>query len=118
MGVEDAISREFVEDLLTSFLSNALGLELHVSIDSLERLPLHHRERLQSIAVEPVVWVAWAANRGVVVATGRYDAEQSRRLDAHVMLIDWWIPPGVHHSSWWRANPKRTTEWTAGRTRP
>jgi hypothetical protein len=104
-----------VEDLLTAFLSGALGLELHMSIDTLERLPPVHRERLQTIGVESVIWVGWQTNVGVVAATGRYDHDQSQRLGEHVMLIDWWIPPNTHHSSWWRANPKHPTEWTAGR---
>jgi hypothetical protein len=116
--MEAEVSRRLVEDLLTSFLISALGLELHVNIDKLERLPPNHRERLQAIAVEPIVWVAWQTGLGVVAATGRYDRDQSLCLGAHVMLIDWWIPPNTHHSSWWRANPKRATEWTAGRARP
>ncbi|SRR5258708_38311289 len=116
--MEAEVSRQLVEDLLTSFLNSALGLELHVNIDKLERLPPNHRERLQATAVEPIVWVAWQTSLGVVAATGRYDRDQSLCLGAHVMLIDWWIPPNTHHSSWWRANPKHPTEWTAGRARP
>ena len=112
--MEASISRQSIEDLLTSFLSAALGLELHLGIDKLERLPVAHRERFQAIATEPIIWVAWDSDQGVVVATGRYDSDQSRRVGAHVMLIEWWIPPNTHHSGWWRANPKRLTEWTAG----
>jgi hypothetical protein len=116
--MEAAISPELIEDLLTSFLSSAVGLELHVNIDTLERLPPKHRERLQAIAGESLIWVAWKANLGVVAATGRYDHDQSRHLGAHVMLIEWWIPPDTHHASWWHANPRRPTEWTAGRGYP
>jgi hypothetical protein len=112
--MEASVSRQFIEGLLTSFLSAALGLELHVSIDKLERLPEAHRERLQALETEPIIWVAWESNRGVVIATGNYDADQSRRVGAHVLMIQWWIPPDTHHAGWWRANPKRLTEWTAG----
>jgi hypothetical protein len=116
--MEGEAPRKLVEDLLTAFLSGALGLELHERIDTLERLPLNHRERFQAIAVEPIIWVAWVTSLGVVSVAGRYDSEQSRRTYSHVLLIEWWIPPDTHHASWWRADPKRPTEWTAGRTRP
>jgi hypothetical protein len=114
--MEAEVSRQLVEELLTSFLSAALGLELHVSIDTLERLPLNHRERFQATAAEPIIWVSWRTNLGIVAATGRYDHDHSRRMTAHVMLIEWWIPPDTHHAGWWRANPKRPTEWTVGRS--
>src|SRR5258708_9099701 len=115
-GMEAEIPGQVVEDLLTSFLSAALGLELHVSIDTLERLPLNHRDRLQAVAVERIIWVAWQTNLGVVLPTARYHHQHSRRMTAHAMLIEWWIPPDTHHAGWWRANPKRPTEWTAGRS--
>ena len=78
-----------VEDLLTFFLSAAVGLELQERIDQLERLPTGHRHRLAVSSDEPVTWIAWATDAGVVIATGRYDPDQSRRLTAHVLLIDW-----------------------------
>jgi len=109
------ISRKLIEDLLSSFLTGALGLELHERIEQLERLPARHRERLEALE-ESAVWVAWVTDRGVVSATGRYDADQSQRTYSHVILIEWWmIPSDTHHSSWWRADPKHPTEWTAGR---
>ena len=106
--------RKLVEDLLIAFLSGALGLELHERIDEVGKLPVRHQERLE----ETPIWVAWVTNLGVVSATGRYDPEQSRRTYAHVMLIEWWAPPDNHHISWWRADPKHPTEWTAGRSYP
>ena len=114
----DESTPQLVEDLLSSFLFGALGLELFVNIDKLERLPSVHRKRLQAIATEHLAWVAWQTDRGVVAATGRYYRDQSRQLNAHVMFIEWWIPPDTHHAGWWRADPERPTEWTVGRTRP
>jgi hypothetical protein len=114
---EEDVSRKLIEDLLTSFLIGALGLELHVNIEELETLPASRRLRLQ-LEVEDdaeLVWVAWQTNVGVVAATGRYDHEQSRRSSTHALLIEWWMPPDTHHRSWWRANPQHLTEWTAGR---
>jgi hypothetical protein len=107
-----------VEDLLTSFLKHAVGLEMHERILKMEKLPKSHRLSAQPEANGEPIWVAWVTEKGVVSATGSYDDDQSRRLGAHVMLIEWWIPPGIHHSSWWRANPRRPSEWTAGRSRP
>jgi hypothetical protein len=108
------IARKLVEDLLSSFFADALGLELHEAIEQLARLPARHRERLEALE-ESAIWVAWVTDRGVVSATGRYDADQSRRTYSHVILIEWWISSDSHHFSWWRADPKHPTEWTAGR---
>src|ERR1700730_9865106 len=110
--------RLIIEDLLTSFLSSAVGLNLYERIEQWERLPKGHRHSLEVRSDEPVSWIAWTTDAGVIIATGRYDPDQSRRLTAHVLLIEWWIPPDIHHVSWWRADPQRPTEWTAGRTRP
>src|SRR5712664_3914681 len=93
------LSRAQVEDLLSSFLSGALVLELHQRIEQLEKLPASHRERLAALEESPI-WIAWVTDRGVVSATGRYDPEQSRRTYSHVVLIEYWIPPDTHHARW------------------
>ena len=111
------ISRAQIEDLLSSFLAGALGLELHQRIEQLEKLPAPHRGRLEVLEESPI-WIAWMTERGVVSATGRYDAEQSRRTYSHVIFIEHWTPADIHHASWWRADPQHPTEWTAGRGGP
>jgi len=116
--VHAEISRTFVEDLLTSFMSAALGLEMEQRIEQLERLPTGYRERFEGISEEGAPWVAWATGLGVIAATGRYDHERSLLISAHVVLIEWWIPPNTHHESWWRADRDRPREWTAGRGSP
>ena len=108
------LSRAQIEDLVSSFLSGALGLELRQRIEQPDKLPASHRERLAALE-ETAIWIAWVTNLGVVSATGRYDSEQSRRAYSHVVLIEYWIPPDSHHASWWRADPQHPTEWTAGR---
>jgi hypothetical protein len=113
--MEAEVSRKFVEDLLTSFLSAALGLNLHEPIEQLERLPPSYRQKLDALLSEEVIWVAWMTALGVVAATGHYDHERSRQIGAHVLLIEWWIAPDTHHVSWWRADANRSNEWTAGR---
>jgi hypothetical protein len=117
LAAEPEVPREIIADLLTSFLFGALGLELIENIDRLQRLPVEHRKRLREIQAEDLTWVAWRTDRGVVAATGRYYRDQSRRSNAHIMFIEWWIPPDTHHAGWWRADPERPSEWTAGRGR-
>jgi hypothetical protein len=112
---EAHISRQFVEDLLTSFLTGALGFELLVNIEDLEKLPASYQLRLQPGVDAKLAWVAWHTNVGIVAATGCYDLDQSRRSSAHVLIIEWWISRDTHHRSWWRANLQQPTEWTAGR---
>jgi len=116
--MEAEVSQKIVEGLLTSFMSAALGLDMHERIEQLERLPTWYRERLEVILRENLTWVAWVTSLGVIAATGRYDHERSRQISAHVVLIEWWIPPDTHHVSWWRADPDRPHEWTAGRGPP
>jgi hypothetical protein len=114
----DEVPPQLIEELLTCFLFGALGLELRVKIDTLRRLPVDHRKRMQTIAAEHLAWVAWQTDCGVVAATGRYYRDLSRRLNVHVMFIEWWISSDTHHAGWWRANPERPTEWTVGRGGP
>ncbi len=111
---EREISQKLIEDLLIAFLSGALGLELHQRIEQQDKLPAAHRDRLEAMEGTPS-WIAWVTNVGVVTATGRYDADQSRRTYSHIIFIERWMPDDTHHASWWGANPQRPTEWTAGR---
>jgi hypothetical protein len=113
--MEAEVPRKFVEDLLTSFLSAALGLIMHERVEQFEKLPTSYRQKIEALIGQDVIWVAWLTALGVVAATGRYDHERSRQISAHVLLIEWWIPPDTHHVSWWRADANRSNEWTAGR---
>lgn len=110
MGVE--ISQRVVEDLLTSFMSAALGLDMHERMEQLDALPMWYRQRLEPLLKENGTWIAWTTGLGVVTATGRYDPQRSRQTNKHVLLIEWWISPDTHHLSWWRADPDRPHEWT------
>jgi len=99
--MEAEVPRKFVEDLLTSFLSAALGLSMHEPIEQFEKLPASYRQRIEALMGEGVIWVACMTALGVVAAAGRYDHERSREMSAHVLLIEWWRPPDTHHVSWW-----------------
>jgi hypothetical protein len=116
--METQVSRQFVEDLLASFLSAAPGLSLDQRIERPEGLPASYRQKLDALPNEAAIWVAKVTPLGVVAATGRYDHERSRQISTHVLLIEWWVPPDVHHVSWWRADANRSNEWTAGRGLP
>jgi hypothetical protein len=116
--MEAKVSRQIVEKLLTLFLSAAVGLDLRERIEHLETLPTLCRRTIEALPSEEMIWVAWITSLGVVVATGRYDHERSRQIGMHVLLIEWWIPPDTRHVSWWRADPDRPGEWTAGRGHP
>jgi hypothetical protein len=113
--MEAEVPRKLVEDLLASFLSAALGLSMHERVEQFEKLPASYRQKIEAPIGKDVIWVAWVTSLGVVAATGCYDLERSRQISTHVLLIEWWIPPDTHHVSWWRADPNRSDEWTAGR---
>ena len=115
--MEAEVSGQFVEDLLTSFLSAAVGLDLRERIKQFEKLPTSCRRTIES-PPNTLVWVAWISAPGVVVATGSYDHERSRQIGMHALFIEWWIPPNTRHASWWRADPSRPGEWTAGPGQP
>lgn len=120
----DLVNIEFaVEDLLAHFLVGAVGLTLG-AVDreacheiqrrrdrELARAPCHN----SSEDIEPPVWAGWKTNAVFVAARGSYDREQSKRVGEHVLYIEWWIAPAIHHEGWWRCNPRRPREWTRGR---
>jgi hypothetical protein len=117
MSDSQAISKEFVQGLLDSYLSCAADFLLHERIADLNALPACCADWIARVNETQVAWVAWQTQRGLVTATGVYDPEQSRRTGSWVMFIDWSVPPHSHNGSWWRSDPRRPREWTAGRGR-
>ena len=110
--------RQFVEGLLNSYLKWAADLTLQVRILDLAKLPKGCELWIGFVNETKLPWVAWETSRGLVTATGQYDHEQSVRTGYWVLLIDWSLPPHSRNSSWWRSDPRRPQEWTAGRGLP
>jgi hypothetical protein len=104
-----------VTDLLRSFFISAVGLRLLASIDEMDDIRARLTARLVPGLRESPVWAGWSTEAGRLWACGTYDYAQSQRVRAHVLLIEWWLPPQVHPPAWWRCDPKRPREWTGGR---
>jgi hypothetical protein len=112
--VDLEVSLALMEELLESFVTAGLGLTLASRIREVTQLP---ELRLRS-AKEPSdsarVCAAWQTNRDRLIICATYHAEQSRRMKAHVLWLEWWIPPQVHHEGWWRVEPKWPRDWIKG----
>jgi hypothetical protein len=104
-----------IEELLEHFASAALGLTLEVRVTDVSDLPVSHRTGLTHSQSSHPVWAAWRTDRGPVSACAAYDHEHAQRVQAHVLLIEWWIAIGEHHDGWWRCDPQRPGEWIKGR---
>jgi hypothetical protein len=106
-----------VEELLESFVTAALGLELKSRVDDLSQLP----EMKQMTACEnetSKVCAAWCTTEGRVIICAWYHPEHSRKMLAHVLWLEWWIPPNTHHEGWWRVDPKWPRNWVKGQGTP
>ena len=117
MAVNLDLSRSDVENLLTGFLSGALGMELIARLFNLSDVPAAPSSRLNLTEEVAGAWVAWSTRHGAVTARGSLDVEGSRRIQACVLRIEWVDTVSGHHSLWAHCNPKRPTEWTIGRGR-
>lgn len=114
-----------VENLLAHFLIGALGLKLEAMVP--EACHANQRRLDQDfvpvpssttrVGIEAPICVGWTTNAGLVTACGVYDGAQSLKLGEHVIYIEWWMAPAIHHKGWWRCPPKRPREWTKGRGR-
>jgi hypothetical protein len=104
-----------MEELLESFVTAALGLELKSRIcdeTQLEELQLGSNGRPPDAAR---VCAAWDTIQSRVTICATYHAEHSRRMKCyHVLWLEWWIPPQVHHEGWWRVEHKWPRNWIKG----
>ena len=73
-----------------------------------KELPVPLRTLLHEAVAIGKIGAAWFTNRGPMAAWADYDRDQSVRVRAHVLLIDWCQLPDVHHNGWWHCN--RRTE--------
>jgi hypothetical protein len=112
------ISGRIVEELLENFLAAALGLTLVSRIDDVSQLPEAHIRKNNDPHEGERACVAWHTDRGRVIACGMYQHEQSRRMKAHVLWFEWWIPANQHHEGWWRCEPKWPRDWIKGAGSP
>jgi hypothetical protein len=110
--MDDVVSPTGVEQLLGHFLVGALGLTLGSAIRDAGAAPA--RGVGPGLHTDPSVCAAWNTERGVVRICGTYDRGQSLQLSLHVLLIEWWIAPAIHHRSWWRCSARRPREWMKG----
>jgi len=113
--MDAAASPTTVEDFLEHFLLGALGLSLQARIHDLDSVPASHRSGLVDSQGVPRQWAAWQTDKGPVSGSAIYDHEQSQRIRAHVLFIEWWMVPYQHHQGWWHCDPKHPREWTKGR---
>ncbi len=110
--------RQFVEGLLESYLRWAADFVLQTRIRDLTQLPACCAQWIERVNETNVPWVAWETHRGLLTATGQYDHVQSIRTGYWVLYIEWSVAPLSRNGSWWRSDPRRPREWTAGRGHP
>jgi hypothetical protein len=102
-----------VEQLLTLFVTRALGLTLRGVMRDVSAAPAR-RQPEDAGTEDGVVCGAWKTDRGEIKICATYDGRQSQRLDMHVLFIEWWTGNSAHHAGWWRSCRKRPGEWTRG----
>jgi hypothetical protein len=112
--IDTVASRDFVEGLLDGYLTWAADFILQTRISDLTKLPSCCAQWIERVNETKLPWVAWQTDRGLVTATGRYDHAQSIRTGSWVLYIEWSLPPHSRNASWWRSDPRRPREWTAG----
>jgi hypothetical protein len=110
VGAPEASS---ILDLLTHFLVGGLGLTLHSRTRMSGGAP-RFSPAFDAFDVAPAC-ACWQTDRGLVVICGACDEEQSRRLKAWALYLEWTLAPNMHHEGWWRCDGRRPGEWTKGR---
>jgi hypothetical protein len=108
------VSRVLMEELLESFVTAALGLTLASRISDVSQLPELQLARNHDTNEGAWVCSAWHTDRGRVIACVTYHHEQSQKMKAHVLWLEWWIAPHEHHEGWWRCEAKWPRDWVKG----
>jgi hypothetical protein len=114
LAVNLDLSRSDVENLLTGFLSGALGMELIARLSNLKDVPSACCSRLNLTEEVAGAWIAWSTQHGAVAARGSLDVDGSRRIQGCLLRIEWVDTVSGHHALWAHCDPKRPTEWTIG----
>jgi hypothetical protein len=107
-----------MDKLLESFLTAGLGLTLESRIGGVNQLPEIKIRPCHPLQESSRVCAAWRAAEGRVIICATYHSGHSKRLKAHVLWLEWWIPPQVHHEGWWRVEAKWPRYWIKGAGTP
>jgi hypothetical protein len=99
---------------LESFVTAGLGLTLESRIQDVNELPEVQTRPTKARPDGVRVCAAWHITQGRVIICATYNVEHSRRMKAHVLWLEWWIPPHIHHEGWWRVEPKWPRDWIKG----
>jgi hypothetical protein len=103
-----------MEELLESFVTAALGLQLESQIREVSQLAEVQIPPTCQSKESARVCAAWHTPQGRVIICATYDHAYSQRVKAHVLWLEWWISPQVHHEGWWRVEPKWPRNWIKG----
>jgi hypothetical protein len=103
-----------MEELLESFMTAGLGLTLVSRIQEMSQLPEVQTRPTHPSQESTRACSAWHTDRGQVILCATYHPEHSQRVKTHVLWLEWWIPPQVHHEGWWRVEPKWPRDWIKG----
>lgn len=101
-------------ELLESFVTAGLGLTINSRIQEANQLPEVQLRPTKERPDSTRVCAAWHTDRGRVIICATYDPERSHRVKGHVLWLEWWISPQVHHEGWWRVEPKWPRDWIKG----
>jgi hypothetical protein len=102
-----------IQQLLESFATSALGVELGARIDDAP-LPTS----LQYIRIDAhglFGRCSWQTSSGPLTLLGWHDKVQSELVAAHVLLFELWIGTEKHQYGWWHCYPKFPRDWIKGR---
>jgi hypothetical protein len=99
---------------LESFVTAALGLTLVSRIEEVSQLPEAQIRPTHHSQENARVCAAWHTTQGRVIICATYHPEHSQQVRAHVLWLEWWIPPHTHHAGWWHVEPKWPRDWIKG----
>ena len=103
-----------MEELLESFVTAALGLTIESRIEGVSQLPEIQLRPTKEPLDGSRTCATWHTSKGRVIVCATYHHEHSQRMKHHVLWLEWWIPPDVHHAGWWRVEPKWPRNWIKG----
>jgi len=112
------VSHALMEELLESFATACLGLTLNSRFEDVSGLPEVRNGPSCQLQGNKRVCTVWHTPQGQVVICATYSFENSKRMDAHVLWLEWWIPPDIHHEGWWRVERKWPRDWVKGQGTP